>query len=522
MGCRAGRSPIPVSARTRALVCLAVALAASCKTSPPTLPAPDVPAPRLPAASGSPALDQLRRTFLATTALPGVRRATWGIAVQSLDTHERLVELNPAALLTPASAAKILPAAAASEAAGWDYTYETVLRATGPVVNGVLQGDLVAVGSGDPTIEGRIGQGFQPWVAAVRAAGIRRVQGRVIGDDDRMEEPRPPLAWAWDDIGFPTGILFGALNAYENRITVTITPGATVGAPATATLERHAMGRPLVSRAVTGLPSSEEILWPEQRPGDAFLTIAGAIPLRAKPAAVLASAGNPTLWFASVLRERLLQAGIEVQGAAADMDEIRPAPPRTGTTLYVHRSPPLSAIVQPMLKNSVNLYAEAVLRLSAPRGGPATMEAALDGLRRRLTGWGMAADAEQLVDGSGVSRRSVVSADALCAVLERMYDPASRSPFVQALPLAGVDGTLLERMRGTAAAGNVRGKTGTMTNVRALAGYATTRDGEHLAFAILANNFEGNGDAATQAIDTMATALAAFRRGTAPARNTSN
>jgi D-alanyl-D-alanine carboxypeptidase/D-alanyl-D-alanine-endopeptidase (penicillin-binding protein 4) len=508
--------------RARAAVCLAALFAASCKTSAPKLPAPDVPAVRVPLASGSPALDRLRQTVLRATALPGVRRATWGIAVQSLDRDERLVELNPAALLAPASAAKILAAAAASEAVGWNYAYETTLRATGPVVNGVLNGDLVAVGSGDPTIEGRIGQGFQPWVAAVRAAGIRRVQGRVIGDDDRVEEPRPPMAWAWDDIGFPTGILFGALNAYENRITLTVTPGASAGAPGNVTVERHAASRPIVNRTTTGLPSSIEVVYPEQRPGDAFLSIVGSIPLRSKPVPVLASAGNPTLWFATVLRDRLLQNGIEVSGEAVDVDDARPAPARTGTTLYVHRSPPLSAIVQPMLKNSVNLYAEAVMRLNAPRGGPATMDAALDGLRRRLATWGIASDAHQLVDGSGVSRRSVVSADAMCAVLKRMAAPTAGAPFTQALPVAGVDGTLLDRMRGTPAAGNVRAKTGTMNNVRSLAGYATTRDGERLAFAIMANNFEGSGDAANQAIDAMVVALAGFRRDAPSRLNTSD
>src|SRR6185436_17054833 len=125
--------------------------------------------------------------------------------------------------------------------------------------------------------------------------------------------PRPPTGWAWDDIGFPTGILFGALNAYENRIAVTITAGATVGAAAIATVERHAVARPLVNRVTTGLPSSTEVVWPEQRPGEAHLTIVGSIPLGAKPVQVLASGGNPTLWFATVLRDRLVQAGIEVQ-----------------------------------------------------------------------------------------------------------------------------------------------------------------------------------------------------------------
>jgi D-alanyl-D-alanine carboxypeptidase/D-alanyl-D-alanine-endopeptidase (penicillin-binding protein 4) len=439
-----------------------------------------------------------------------------------MDLGERLFELNPDALLAPASVAKIVSAATAAEAVGWDYAFETTVRVTGPIVNGTLRGDVVVVGSGDPTIEGRAGQGLQAWVAALKAAGIRRVQGRIIADDTRLGEPRPPLGWAWDDIGFPTGILLGALNIDENRMAVTLTPGASAGAPVTATVEHHATTRPLLNRVSTGAPSSLEMVWPEQRPGEEALTIAGSVPARGKPVQVLVSAGNPTRWFANVLRDRLVQGGIDVQGEAVDIDDAKPAPARTGQTLYVHRSAPLTAIIQPMLKNSVNLYAEAVMRLNAPRTGVATMDGALDSVRRRLGTWGVTPDAEQLVDGSGVSRRSVISAGALVIVLKRMYDPTMRSPFVQALPVAGLDGTLLERMRGTPAERNARAKTGTMSNVRSLAGYVTTRDGEHLAFAIMSNNFEGAGDAAADAIDAMVVRLAAFRREPAPASRNTN
>ena len=356
-------------------------------------------------------------------------------------------------------------------------------------------------------------------VTSLKAAGIRRVQGRVIGDDNRLEEPRPALAWSWDDIGGPTGVLFGALNAAENVMAVTVTPGTKAGDRAVANVEHHAKARPLENRVTTGLAKSETTVWAEQRPGDAFLTLAGSIPTSAKATVVPVAAGNPTLWFANVLRDRLIQGGIQVQGDAVDIDEAKPAPLRTGQTLYVHRSAPLSTFVQPMLKNSVNLYAEAIMRLNATGAGAgvATMFRAQESVQRRLTLWGIAPDAYQLVDGSGVSRRSVISAEALTAVLRKMAD---RSPFVQALPVAGVDGTLLQRMRKTPAERNLRAKTGTMSNVRSLAGYVTTRDGERLAFAIIANNFEGTGADAIKAIDAMAVNLAGFRRGLASAKDT--
>ena len=190
-----------------------------------------------------------------------------------------------------------------------------------------------------------------------------------------------------------------------------------------------------------------------------------------------------------------------------------PRPTRDRTTvLYTYKSHPLAEIVQPLLKDSINLYGEAALRLNAAPGTFPTNDAALEGLRMRLAAWGVPADAQQIVDGSGLSRRNVVSPDALLAVLRRMAAQGMTSPFVAALPIAGTDGSLAGRMSGTAAQGNVRAKTGTMSNIRSLAGYVTTRDGEPLAFVIIVNNFEGAGSAATQAIDAIAVKLAEFSR----------
>jgi D-alanyl-D-alanine carboxypeptidase/D-alanyl-D-alanine-endopeptidase (penicillin-binding protein 4) len=166
-----------------------------------------------------------------------------------------------------------------------------------------------------------------------------------------------------------------------------------------------------------------------------------------------------------------------------------------------------------MLKDSINLYAESVMRLnSAPSAHPKTNDTALEGFRGRMSGWGISADAYQVIDGSGLSRRDAVAPEVFLAVLQRMYDPSGTSPWMQALPLAGIDGSLDNRMKGTAADHNVRAKTGTMSNIRSLAGYVTTADGEHLAFVIMVNGFEGPGAAAVQAIDAIAVRLATFRR----------
>jgi D-alanyl-D-alanine carboxypeptidase/D-alanyl-D-alanine-endopeptidase (penicillin-binding protein 4) len=202
-----------------------------------------------------------------------------------------------------------------------------------------------------------------------------------------------------------------------------------------------------------------------------------------------------------------------VTGEAWDIDDtMPPVDRRSGDVLHRHQSKPLSAIVEPLLKESINLHGEAVMRLNAAGVVPATNDAALAGLRKRLDAWGAPPDSQQIIDGSGLSRRNTVSAELLLTALERMHDPAGASPFMSGLPVAGVDGTLEGRMRQTAAAGNVRAKTGTMSNIRTLAGYVTTRDGERLAFVVMANNFEGTGAAANQAVDAIAVTLAEFTR----------
>jgi len=485
---------------------LATLVASGCAKTPPASRATPTAVPVDP-------LQQLRDDITASTQAPGVQRAAWGVVVHSLDRDERLYDLNPRMLLVPASAAKLAAVATAADAVGWDYRYETTVRATGPIVDGAVQGDLIITGSGDPTIGGRAGDDIDGWIQELKASGIRRVDGRIIGDDDAIEEPRPQLAWAWDDLGYTTGALFGALNFAENRLTVTITPGVAAGTPAAISVDPHAAYRPLANRVATVAAGAAQLVWPEQRPGEPYLTIAGTIAAGAVPTRLNVAAGNPTFWFASVFRNRLQRQGIDVSGDAWDIDDVSPAPDRShAAVLVTHRSRPLSEVVQPLLKESINLYAEAVMRLNAAPGALPTNDAALAGFRARLEAWGIPPDAQQVIDGSGLSRRDVISAQALLSILQRMHDPTASSPFVRALPIAGVDGSLANRMRDTPAAGNARAKTGTMSNIRSLAGYVTTRDGEHLAFVAIVNNFEGPGASANQALDAIAVSLARFSR----------
>lgn len=495
-----------VACRPAAWGCALVLLVAALAALSPRLSAQAAP-------SSSSSTAELQQQLTSLLSAPGVTRGTWGIAVRSLATHDTLFAHNAQTLLVPASIAKLVALAATVRAVGWDYMFETPVRATGPVVDGVLMGDLLIIGSGDPSIGGRAGEDFTPWIAALRANGITRISGRIIGNDEAIEEPRPGAMWAWDDLGYTSGSLFGALNYAENRMLVTIAPGATVGAPVVVSVDALAVDRPLLTRATTVARDGQALLWPEQRPAEAALTIAGTLPLGSRPVRFYVSTGDPTRWFVGALRRALERGGIVVDGEAVDYDTLTAPPdPETARTLFIHRSRPLADIARAMLKDSINLYSEAILRMSTGATGGRTNDDALAALKIQLGLWGLDPAGLQVVDGSGLSRRDTLAPDTLVGVLERMYDPTGASPWMQGLPVAGRDGTLDNRFKNTQVEGVLRAKTGTMSNIRTLAGYITTRDGEPLAFAVMLNNFEGTGAQAQAAIDAIVLRLASFSR----------
>src|SRR5262245_1156275 len=174
-------APEPKFRPTYAIVfwCLTLHLVAGCaKSRPATSPSLLDP------------VRQLQSDLTVICDAPGNHRATWGIVVQSIARRDRLFELNPRNLLVPGSGLKIVTVASAADAVGWDYTFETTLGATGPVTDQVLHGDLVISGNGDPSVLGRGGNdSLAPWTAALREKGIGRIEGRVVADDNAVEEP---------------------------------------------------------------------------------------------------------------------------------------------------------------------------------------------------------------------------------------------------------------------------------------------------------------------------------------------
>jgi serine-type D-Ala-D-Ala carboxypeptidase/endopeptidase (penicillin-binding protein 4) len=420
------------------------------------------------------------------------------VDVRSLDTGERLYERDAGKLMMPASNLKILTLAAAAETLGWDYQYRTTLETTGTIENGVLRGDLIVRGTGDPTINARSDRAAQvmdEWLGALAAAGIQQIDGRIIGNDQAFDDEGIGAGWAWDYLQYGYAAPVGALQYNEDVATLTVTPGATTGAPAIVQLQAGS-GLTLLNRATTVAAGGETAIDYRRHLGQPVLEVTGAVPAEGAPITRNVAVVNPTLFFVQSLKDALVVRGIAVTGPAVDFDDVAAelvstdhhATPRV---LVSTASPPLREIAIVLMKVSQNLYAETLLKtIGAERGGLGTVAAGQSVVRALMKTWGVADDSYVLVDGSGLSRYNYVTPDTLTAVLEHLYrDPRHRDPFVATLPIAGKDGTVSMRMRRTRAEGNAVTKTGSISNVRGLSGFVRSRDGEMLAFAILANDF---------------------------------
>jgi len=485
----------------QALFALILAGAVACGGVRPPASAPQAPS------GAPPPLPRLQREIAVLLDAPELKRVSWGIDIRSLDRDEILYARDPQKLLLPASNEKVITLAAAAERLDWDFRFTTELSLTGPVDAGVLYGNLVVTGSGDPSLDdwdGKASGLFRQWAAELKARGVSAVTGGVIGDDNRLPDDVLGAGWAWDDLdrSFATGT--GALQFNQNTARLVIAPGSAVGEPALASIQPPGSGLSVRNSVKTSAQQGPLSIETRRGAGSPVLEVRGTVPLGATTVVRNVSVVNPTLYFVTALRDALIASGIEIRGAALDVDDLfGQSAMEYGAPVITYRSPPLSALAVTMMKMSQNLFAETLLQAA---GGPPAV-------RGQLAAWGIEDGSVVVADGSGLSRYNMATAAAFVAVLTHVYrDQRLRGPFEASLPVAGRDGTLDDRMKGTAAEGNAHAKTGAFSNARGLTGYVRSADGESIVFSILANNFGTTPDVIERTADAIVVKLAEFSR----------
>ena len=442
---------------------------------------------------------------------PALTRAHVGLVVQVAETGEVLYERDGEKLFVPASNTKIVTAAVALDALGATHRWETSITAHGSLTDGVLEGDLWIVGSGDPWLTR---EAVASWPGILERAGIRRIAGDVIGDDRAFSGPQWGQGWFWHEIYAYWGAGVSALQVRPNTVRGRLVPGPGVGDPARFELLREGPALPLAFEVRTGAPGSNVRLQYEPPPEGGDLRMTGWIPASDTVPLHLAT-HHPTLYLLEYLRAALSETGIEVEGEIRRAgNDTRPA---NANWTHMVSSDSLGAAVSEMLKPSDNQVAESILRtVGREVAGEGSAEAGLGVTAETLARWGIEPGAMSLSDGSGLSRYNRIAPNAMARLLRAMWRHGEYRVFLEGLPVAAVDGTLRRRLSGTPAEENVRAKTGSLSSARALSGYLTDGSGETLIFSLMVNDYDVPGSVAIALEDLIIEQVAMYRRPVEP------
>lgn len=421
--------------------------------------------------------------------------AQWSVFVEEIDSGKPLYSRYANSKLIPASNMKLVVCSAILLQLGPDFTYKTPIYLSGTQENQTFHGDLLVVGSGDPSIGGRFNNGditasFREWAALLKQRNITRITGNIIGIDDVFDENRRGLNWSpLDYIEWYAAEIAG-LTLNDACIDVYATGAAQAGSPASISLDPDTKYIQVDSKMTTvASRKAERGIILSREPESTLLSIEGSISAKQRQRAY-ASVYNPTHFFVTVLKETLEREGIQVEGLAIDGDDAQQRPKReTWELVHTHESPPLIDLVQVCQKSSQNLYAEHFLKtLGAQEYGVGSYESGTLAIKDVLFNHGCNLDDQYIADGSGLSRENMMNAKSFVHLLRTVMTSKYAEPFQNTLPIAGTDGTLRYRLRETATRGKIYAKTGTMKGVSALSGILKTKSGKTCLFSIIGNS----------------------------------
>ena len=456
------------------------------------------------------ALHQLQTEIETVLNDPLLAPSNIGIKVVSVKTGEILFESGADKLYHPASTMKLLTAAAALVKLKPNYRFHTTLYAEG-IEGSRVQGNVYLKGRGDPLFAV---EHLENMIEPLVQSGVKEIDGDIVVNDAYFDDVPKGKGWMWDD--GPIGGYYAhqsALTINHNGVTVTVSPGADIGAPVRFRLDPPTEYLKVLNDAVTVAASETGNLLIERQtepvPAN-VLTIRGFVPVGQDAVHRRVDIVKPVLFCGTLFREALARNGISVHGVVR-----QGVVPVGAVEIAVHTSLPLSLIIRKMNKRSDNLIAELLLKTIGAEmiGLPGTAQKGLRVTSEFLGEAGMANAQSALADGSGVSRYNLLSASMLTNLLVYMFQDFSVMPeYLMSLPVAGVDGTLSWRMKDMRSDGVLRAKTGTLRGVTTLAGYAMTADGEILAFAMLMSHYVGSSNPRRALQDKIGNILTRFSR----------
>ncbi len=447
------------------------------------------------------AAEALQGKVEAIVADPALGEAVMSISARTGDGRT-LVDIDGDNMVMPASNMKLITTGAALHALGSDYSFETKIGYSGKIEDGLLKGDLYIIGGGDPTTGSKdsiavaIEKTFGEWERLVREAGIRRIEGRVIGDgrafDGMIEHP----TWLWNDIGTYYGAGATGLMYYENTQSFNVSAGAKVGDPVKITPSYPAA--PWMDfrySCSTGKAGTGDQLYLYASDLAPVAEIRGTFGVDRAAKRLDCSNKFPEYTCASYFVDYLKGHGIPCSGGPADFRLCTDTEDAEELTILgVTKSPSLKRIVFETNYASNNLYAETLLRtLGREKTGSASYDSSYVALDEIFKAFALDTKDAKIVDGSGLSRMNYISADFFCRFLEAMMSSPCFEDYIETLPSPGSRGTLSANMSGSPAAmkARIKVKSGSMNGIRCYTGYIIPTEGckeDTIIFSIMVNN----------------------------------
>ena len=404
-----------------------------------------------------------------------------------------VIDLNGKKSLIPASTTKLLTTGVALHSLGPDFRFETQLQQEGEidVETGVLNGNLIIKGGGDPTLaQGGWDELFRKWAGVVKRAGIHRIQGSVIGDASHFTVEQRSGGWTWKDLGNYYACGASGLCFYENTFQIAFRPGKS-GQSA-----KFLHTRPELPDAVfhnemrTGPVGSGDQGYIYGAPYSHEFYLRGTVPAGSQRFTIKGALPDPALTCARHLSQALVSHGIAVGEPATTVRLSKHKPHPEPVVLTREKSVPLQELIAKTNHKSINLHAECLLRSMGKKasesGSYTSGVQAVEAFFRthELTTTGLA-----LHDGSGLSPLNLITPRQLAFFLRVMAQSDHSELYRQSLPVAGRSGTLKSVARGTAAEGRIHAKSGTLKRTKCYAGYVATSSGHHYAFALMINHY---------------------------------
>jgi len=447
-------------------------------------------------------------------------KGEWGLLIMDAETGETLYEQNADRYFVPASNMKLFTTALALAKLGPDYRFHTTLETRASISNGVLTGNLTLVGRGDPNLSNRkfpynLKEEFDgppektltELADAIVAKGVKEISGDVIGDDSYFPRERYPSGWEIDDMVWEYGAAISSIVVDDNTVTLTLTPGEQPGSPVQATESPSTPDFFVENDVVTSAPEVKSDLTLKREPGASLVVVKGTMSAKGPPRKLVLAIEEPAQHAAAVLKRLLEERGVRVDGIArAHHEEAKTQ--EDPTVLAEHVSVPLGDAIKLINKISQNLHTEMLLRTVARQGGVwATPDDLMKVPQDFYASVGVSPDDVIQSDASGLSRHDLVTPRAVVSLLAFAQKQPWFETYYNSLPVAGVDGTLEDRMKNTPAAGHIHAKTGSVEHVRTLSGFAETPGGRRLIFSILSNNQGGKNHEAADALTGLCVAM---------------